>query len=1063
MHVVGRNIFHYKSKLNRRAFLCVVLVLLIGISFWAGSRYPALGEKAGLGADNDFAAIAFDQIVSVSNADIIVWQVLGNTINWAYTNKQGMTFGILFGAAIMNLFQLYSNLQLKGRMANTMLGMFAGAPLGVCVNCAVPIAIGSKKAGARTETALGILLSSPTLNVVVLSMTFALLPFWMASLRLGMTLGFILFMVPVAVWIARPREEVQPKDLENIIAQSPTVFDHVTTADAGVHERIISWPRALCWVVETFAKNLWFIIRISVPLMLLAGALGSLVITLFPWEDLVNSLPETGKRWMVGLLLAALLGTFLPVPIAFDVVVCAVLLAAGLKESYVATLLVTLGLFSVYPALQISQSISRKLAVTLFAMVVMFGFVFGLVSEQLAASEEEKKKLEIARILSHLPEEPLTPKVTRIPAKSADDIFALINSTQIDAGEPVQTQSDTIDVVRWKLLNAATPSNSTDPLFNLTYGPEIGLDEADNLSYRRYFNGLDTNRAIATGDVHQDGFADILTSSESGLSLYANLAGKRFERQYVATSSLDGMYLTYAAFADANGDGNLDILVGTRNEGVFLFMNDAGRFDTEPVSLIAPQANSVTNVLAFADLNQDNTLDIFVGNVAIGNNLVDRSTASAQNHILYFKNNDWQLHALPGPEGETLSALLSDVNNDGMTDVFIGNDFRPPDQLLVGVGEGNFEHIDPQQIANGTTRFTMSIASGDIDGDLVPEIYLGNISGRRDALPLDPKAQCKFETGQYRSDCENHMETSAAFVKVRQTHSVAPCKTLRDRDLMGGCAVLALAERLLSRGPTGPEAMGDLCDKVPAHFPDIQQICWERRKQTLSPLTDEEKRPLFSGDLKSNMLLKKMPANQGFTDTAAHFGLENAGWTWNARFADLNLNGDLDLYVVNGHSLAAKRYQHKLFMNTGSRFEDRAVEEGIASGNPATSYSYVDLDRDGDLDIVTVPLIGSIKVFYNQAAQRGAHPIQIALRQDVHNQYAVGAKVIVHYGDEIQRSQIREIQASGGFMSQDEPIAVFGLGKYDQINALEILWPDGQKTKIPQPLKAGYRYQISRQ
>ena len=165
------------NRWDKRLVFGLMGVAIIAFTFWTSSRYPSLDEKASLGGDNDISALAFDRIVEVAQDDSVLWKIVGNALNWAYTNKQGMFFGILFAAAIMALLQLLANKQFKGRFANTLLGVSIGAPLGVCVNCAVPIAMGVDKSGGRSETTLAVLMSSPSLNLVVLSMTFALFPF----------------------------------------------------------------------------------------------------------------------------------------------------------------------------------------------------------------------------------------------------------------------------------------------------------------------------------------------------------------------------------------------------------------------------------------------------------------------------------------------------------------------------------------------------------------------------------------------------------------------------------------------------------------------------------------------------------------------------------------------------------------------------------------------------------------------------------------------------------------------------------------------------------------------
>jgi uncharacterized membrane protein YraQ (UPF0718 family) len=81
-------------------------------------------------------------------------------------------------------------------------------------------------------------------------------------------------------------------------------------------------------------RNLWYIIQLTVPLMLLAGFIGAVVATLLP-QDLILGLPFS--VW--ALVIIAVIGVVLPVPIAFDVVMTGALLGLGLSHGYVMALL----------------------------------------------------------------------------------------------------------------------------------------------------------------------------------------------------------------------------------------------------------------------------------------------------------------------------------------------------------------------------------------------------------------------------------------------------------------------------------------------------------------------------------------------------------------------------------------------------------------------------------------------------------------------------------------------------------------------------------------------------
>ena len=100
------------------------------------------------------------------------WKKIGlTTINWLDTNRKGMTFGVLLGTVFLTLFRYIERPNFKNGFANSAVGLLLGTPLGVCVNCAAPIAKGLYDGGARAETTLATMIASPTLNIVVLSLS----------------------------------------------------------------------------------------------------------------------------------------------------------------------------------------------------------------------------------------------------------------------------------------------------------------------------------------------------------------------------------------------------------------------------------------------------------------------------------------------------------------------------------------------------------------------------------------------------------------------------------------------------------------------------------------------------------------------------------------------------------------------------------------------------------------------------------------------------------------------------------------------------------------------------
>ena len=106
--------------------------------------------------------------------------------------------------------------------------------------------------------------------------------------------------------------------------------------------------------------------------MLLAGFLGALLSHVWSFEKLIG-VPVN----FYNLALISVMGTFLPLPIAFDVMLSQALMMSGLPLGFVMTLLFTLGTFSIYSALIVAQTFSLKLAIQLYLIVCVLGMGLG--------------------------------------------------------------------------------------------------------------------------------------------------------------------------------------------------------------------------------------------------------------------------------------------------------------------------------------------------------------------------------------------------------------------------------------------------------------------------------------------------------------------------------------------------------------------------------------------------------------------------------------------------------------------------------------------------------------
>src|SRR5215831_8068826 len=164
---------------------------------------------------------------------------------------------------------------------------------------------------------------------------------------------------------------------------------------------------------------------------------------------------------------------------------------------------------------------------------------------------------------------------------------------------------------------------------------------------------------------------------------------------------------------------------------------------------------------------------------------------------------------------------------------------------------------------------------------------------------------------------------------------------------------------------------------------------------------------------------------------------------------DFDNDGDLDIYVTNGHVTdnvklydpqLSYRQTDLLYENLGNgQFRDVSAESGpgFRIQHVGRGAAVVDFDNDGDLDIVTTDAGGAPMLLRNDGGNRN-HWIAIRARGRESNRFGVGAKVKVTSGG---RTQMREINPYGSYLSTSDTRLFFGLGNETTVNRLEIEWP----------------------
>jgi uncharacterized membrane protein YraQ (UPF0718 family) len=338
------------SSVNRSLEVALALFLAVAIAavFWGEQRYPALLKKLHAGQSLKVSgAISFDALLPVVPGMPLAERVGRTSVNWLWTNRFGMYFALPFGAAIMTLLARTRPRRFKHAAANVLCGAVAGAPLGVCTNCATPIGQSLLVSGASTRLTVAAMISSPSFNPVVLAMAFVLFPWQMAAARVIVP-ALVLLLLPLLVSESRPA-------LKSAIIPDWT---------AEPRKPILS-------VLSAFLRNLLRLTLLTLPWMLLAAVLGALAAELVPAYG--THVPVSA----LGVVAVAVLGTLRPVPMAFDVGLAWVLYRAGVPAAYATTLLCTLGVVSIYSLTALGQQLGRAAVLRLAGAVGLLGAIAG--------------------------------------------------------------------------------------------------------------------------------------------------------------------------------------------------------------------------------------------------------------------------------------------------------------------------------------------------------------------------------------------------------------------------------------------------------------------------------------------------------------------------------------------------------------------------------------------------------------------------------------------------------------------------------------------------------------
>ena len=216
---------------------------------------------------------------------------------------------------------------------------------------------------------------------------------------------------------------------------------------------------------------------------------------------------------------------------------------------------------------------------------------------------------------------------------------------------------------------------------------------------------------------------------------------------------------------------------------------------------------------------------------------------------------------------------------------------------------------------------------------------------------------------------------------------------------------------------------------------------------------------VFVGNFSSEMIgVYRRTASGWFMDRAAASRIGQSSLTtlaFGVLLFDVERDGDLDLYVANGHVYldpidgSAYRQPPHLFVNEGEgTWVDLADSIGgvFTEAMVARAVAKADYDRDGDVDLLVTENNGPARLLRNDSS--GGHVLRVRLtgrsEGGTGNLDALGAQVTVTAGGVRPVRQVRRVRTGSGYLSQSEKTLTFGLGSADRADTLTVRWPDGR-------------------
>ncbi|MBU2949335.1 VCBS repeat-containing protein [Tamlana agarivorans] len=532
------------------------------------------------------------------------------------------------------------------------------------------------------------------------------------------------------------------------------------------------------------------------------------------------------------------------------------------------------------------------------------------------------------------------------------------------------------------------------------------LTENDSLNYFTY-GYIYMGGGVSAGDINNDGLIDLyFTGNQVSNKLYLNKGHLKFEDiTNIAGVSGDNRWYTGTTMADVNNDGLLDIYCSVggkfgskKNE---LYINNGDQTFTESAEKYGLDDIGNSVQATFFDYDLDGDLDLYIANYP-----PTRFNARQDYYVHKMYNpSDVETDKLFRNDGNTftnvtdnaglrsfgltLSATVGDLNSDGWPDIYVSNDFCSPDYLYLNNKNGTFsEHV--KEATKQNAFYGMGADIADFNNDALLDII------QVDMMAKDNRRQ-----------------------------------------------------------------KANMASMNPALF-------WNTVDAGFHYQYMQNQLQMNNG----NVVNDSVP---DFSNVSRIAGLSSTDWSWGPLFVDLDNDGWKDIFVSNGtrkeinnqdyfnsigkdknpkdnllqisSEIPSEKIDNFVFKNNGDlTFKKVNNDWGLTYKGFSNGCVYVDLDNDGDLEVITNNIDDTPALFENKSSQNNNF-ITLRFKGSEKNKFGIGVKTSLFANTLMQ---FQEMTLTRGFQSSVAPELHFGLGKAEKIDSLKIVWPDGKSQLLTQ-------------